>query len=214
MFDAYLRDLQRRDGRPFVPFRQSDYVRYVDGKQRLDGVRSFLEARGIELREGSADDPPQLETVGGLANRKNELVLALIRRRGVRPYPGSLRFLLSVRAAGLRCAVVSASANCKEVLKAAGIAGLFDARVDGLVAQREGLQGKPAPDTFLAAAQLLGVEPVAAAVFEDSLAGVRAGRAGGFGLVVGVDRAGHEADLRAEGADTVVADLVELLAAR
>jgi beta-phosphoglucomutase family hydrolase len=212
-FDAFLRDRASREGASFVPFELEDYARYVDGRARLDGVRSFLASRGIRLREGTRDDPPDAETVAGLGNRKNALVLELMRRDGIRPYEGSARFVRAARDAGLRRAVVSASANCREVLEAAGLADLFEARVDGLVAEREGLRGKPAPDTFLAAAGLLGVPPGHAAVFEDALAGVEAGRAGGFGFVVGVDRAGQEAALRAHGADVVVSDLAELLEA-
>jgi beta-phosphoglucomutase family hydrolase len=212
-FDAFLRDYAARHCRPFVPFALRDYAEYVDGRQRFDGVRSFLASRGIELPDGSHRDPPDVETVGGLANRKNELVLGLIRRGEVHTYEGSVRFVHAARDAGLDCAVVSASANCREVLEAAGIADLFEVRVDGVVAEREHLRGKPAPDTFEAAARRLGVVPAAAAVFEDALAGVGAGRAGRFGLVVGVDRAGQAAALRARGADVVVSDLSELLVA-
>jgi len=211
VFDAFLRAHALRTHEPFAPFERRDYELFVDGRQRLDGVRAFLAARGIELPEGSPDDPPEADTVAGLGNRKNGLVLSLLRRRGVRPFPDAVRFLCAVRDAGLRSAVVSASANCREVLEAAGIADLFDARVDGLVAEREQLRGKPAPDTFLAAARLLRAAPRDAAVFEDALAGVSAGRAGAFGLVVGVDRSGQEEALRAHGADVVVRDLGELI---
>jgi HAD superfamily hydrolase (TIGR01509 family) len=183
----------------------------VDGKPRYDGVRSFLAARGIELPEGSPEDPPEAETVHGLGNRKNELVLAMIERDGVQVYDGSLRYVRAVRAAGLGRAVVTSSANAGDVLAAAGIEDLFDVRIDGVVAARERLSGKPAPDTFLAAARALDVPPAGAAVFEDALAGVEAGRAGGFGLVVGVDRVGQAEALREHGADVVVADLAELL---
>ncbi len=211
MFDAYLRQRAGRDGEPFVPFRQEDYDRYVDGKKRVDGVRSFLASRGIELPEGSPVDAAGTETVAGLGNRKNELVLALIRTRGVEAYPGSIRFVRAVLAGGLHTAVVSASANCKEVLEAAGIDDLLEVRVDGVVAEEEHLRGKPEPDTFLAAARLLEVPPARAAVFEDALAGVEAGRAGRFGLVVGVDRVGQAPELRARGAHVVVGDLSELM---
>jgi beta-phosphoglucomutase family hydrolase len=210
-FDAFLRARSIRGGRRFVPFALTDYIEHVDGKQRSDGVRSFLASREIELPAGASDDPPHADTIGGLGNRKNELVLAMLRSRGVQPYPGSIRFIQVARDAGLRCAVVSASANCREVLKAAGIGELFEARVDGLVAMREHLLGKPAPDTFLAAAVLLRVAPPEAAVFEDAIAGVTAGRRGGFGFVVGIDRVGHAAALRAHGADIVVSDLAELV---
>jgi HAD superfamily hydrolase (TIGR01509 family) len=174
-------------------------------------VRSFLESRGIRLPEGAHDDPPELDTVAGLGNRKNELVLAMFHDRGVEPYEGSIRYVHAVRDAGLRCAVVSASENCAEYLAAAGIADLFELRVDGVVAEREHLRGKPAPDTYLAAAERLGVQPSEAAVFEDALAGVAAGRAGGFRFVVGVDRVGQADALREHGADVVVQDLAELL---
>jgi HAD superfamily hydrolase (TIGR01509 family) len=215
MFDDYLRARAAQTGEPFVPFdEQLDYDRYVDGRPRYDGVRSFLAARGIQLPDGNVDDPPSAETIHGLGNRKNEIVLALIRERGVKPYPGSLRYLDAVQAAGLRRAVVSSSTNCRDVLEAAGIEDRFDVVIDGVVAEREHLAGKPAPDTFLAGARALGVPPGAAAVFEDALAGVEAGRAGRFGFVVGVDRAGQAQQLREHGADVVVGDLEELLGAQ
>jgi beta-phosphoglucomutase family hydrolase len=209
--DTFLQERATRHRKTFVPFELQDYALYVDGRERFDGVRSFLASRDIELAAGSHDDPPEADTIGGLGNRKNQLALALIRRDGVEAYDGSVRLVGAVRDAGLRCAVVSASTNCREVLEAAGIDPLFDVRVDGIVAEREHLRGKPAPDTFLAAARLLGVRPWAAAVFEDAVAGVTAGRAGGFGLVVGVDRAGHTVALRDHGADIVVSDLGELV---
>jgi HAD superfamily hydrolase (TIGR01509 family) len=174
-------------------------------------VRDFLASRGIELPEGSPSDPPDAETVCGLGNRKNDLVLQLLRRDGVTPYEGSVRYLHAVRDAGLHRAVVSASKNCREVLQAAGIEDLFEIRVDGIVAEEEHLKGKPAPDTFLAAARNLEVPPAQAVVFEDALAGVEAGRAGRFGFVVGVDRVGQAEELRRHGADVVVSDLAELL---
>ena len=212
MFDAFLGARAEARGEPFVPFDiVHDYDEYVDGKQRYDGVRSFLASRGIELPEGTHDDAPESDTVGGLANRKNELAVRAIHDNGVATFDGSVRFVHAARAAGLRCAVVSGSANCAQVLRAAGIDDLFDARVDGAVAEHEHLRGKPAPDTFLAAADRLGVPPVEAAVFEDALAGVAAGRAGRFGYVVGVDRAGQAEALRERGADVVVTDLAELL---
>jgi beta-phosphoglucomutase family hydrolase len=208
MFDAFLRSRPE----PFVPFDAvHDYDSYVDGKTRSDGVRSFLESRGIVLADGGPDDPPDAETVHGLGNRKNALVLELIRHQGVEPYEDAVQFVHAVRAAGLSTAVVSSSANCREVVHAAGMDGLFDTRVDALVAAELGLAGKPAPDTFIAAARLLGVAPAAAAVFEDALAGVEAGHAGGFALVVGVDRVGQADALRAHGADVVVQALTELL---
>jgi beta-phosphoglucomutase family hydrolase len=213
MFDEYLRRRAERDRAPFVPFdADRDYHAYVDGKQRYDGVRSFLASRGIEVPEGSPSDAPGRETIQGLANSKNELVVARLRGGGVVPFPGSLRFVEAVRAAGLACAVVSASANCRDVLRSAGIEELFETRVDGVVAAELGLRGKPAPDTFLEAARRLGAAPPAAAVLEDAIAGVEAGRAGGFGLVVGVERGLGEGELRRHGADLVVGDLAELLA--
>ncbi len=212
MFDAFLRARAVRTGESFLPFDAvEDYNEYVDGKPRYDGVRSFLASRGIALPEGDPRDPPSAETIAGLGNRKNELVLALIHRDGVETYDGSVRYVHAVREAGLHRAVVSSSANCREVLEAAGIADLFEVRIDGLVAAREHLQGKPAPDTFLAAARALDVQPSQAAVFEDALAGVAAGRAGRFGFVVGVDRVGQADALRAHGADIVVSNLAELL---
>jgi beta-phosphoglucomutase family hydrolase len=212
MFDGYLHERAARTGKKFRPFDPSaDYAHYVDGKPRYDGVRSFLAARGIELPEGEPGDPPGAETVRGLGNRKNEIVVRMIREGGVEAYEGSVRYLEAAREAGLRRAVVSSSANTREVLVAAGIEGFFEARVDGVVAEREGLKGKPAPDTFLAGARALGVASEEAAVFEDALAGVAAGRAGGFACVVGVDRAGQAGALREHGASIVVSDLSELL---
>ena len=204
MFDEYLRQRAERTGEEFAPFDLADdYGEYVDGKPRSDGVRSFLASRGIELPEGGdRDDPADDETVRGLGHRKNELVLALIHDRGVEPYEGSVRYLEAMREAGLARAVVSSSTNCRDVLVAAGIEGFFEARIDGVVAEREGLAGKPAPDTFLAGARALGVGPEGAAVFEDALAGVAAGRAGGFKWVIGVDRVGHADGLREHGGDS------------
>ena len=214
MFDRYLRERANRSGEVFVPFDPiGDYDEYVDGKPRYDGVRSFLAARGIELPEGGSDDPPGAETVQGLGNRKNEIVLKMIHEQGVEPYEGSVGYVEAVRAAGLDRAVVSSSTNCRDVLAAAGIQELFDVIIDGLVAERDHLNGKPAPDTFLAGARALGVPPAQAAVFEDALAGVEAGRVGRFGFVVGVDRVGQAEALRAHGADTVVSDLGALLEA-
>jgi beta-phosphoglucomutase family hydrolase len=211
-FDAFLRTRAARTGERFVPFDDvADYDEYVDGKPRSDGVRSFLAARKIELPEGVPSDPPDLETVSGLGSRKNELVLGLIHDRAVEAYEGSIRYVRAVRDAGLPRAVVSSSANTSEVLASAGIADLFDAQIDALVAEREHLKGKPAPDTFLAGARELGVSPPHAAVFEDALAGVAAGRAGRFGFVVGVDREGQAEALRKHGADLVVSDLAQLL---
>jgi beta-phosphoglucomutase family hydrolase len=212
MFDEFLRERSRRTGEPFVPFDPvGDYDDYIDGKRRVDGTRSFLAARHIELPEGHEDDPPGAETVYGLGNRKNQILLAKLRSDGVEAYEGSVRYVRAVRDAGLRRAVVSSSANCRAILAAAQIEDLFEARIDGIAAERDHLRGKPAPDTFLAGARALGLEPAAAAVFEDALAGVEAGRAGHFGHVVGVDRVGQAAALSQHGADTVVQDLSELL---
>jgi HAD superfamily hydrolase (TIGR01509 family) len=198
MFDQYLRARAARTGEQFVPFDPAaDYGEYVDGKPRSD-----------------ADDPPDRETVRGLGNRKNELVLCLIHEQGVKPYAGSVRYLEAARGAGLKLAVVSSSTNCHDVLVSAGIEGFFEARIDGVVAEREHLRGKPAPDTFLAGARALSVEPGEAAVFEDALAGVAAGRAGQFACVVGVDRVGHAEALREHGATIVARDLAELLEGR
>ncbi|HYJ75111.1 MAG TPA: beta-phosphoglucomutase family hydrolase [Kineosporiaceae bacterium] len=209
MFDAFLR---QRDGDGFTPFDiHGDCDRYVDGLPRADGVRTFLRSRNIDLPDGDPDDPPTAETVNGLGNRKNDIVQRRIREDGVEVYEGSVRYLHAVRAAGLRTAVVSSSANTAEVLRVTGLTDLFDARVDGQVARERHLPGKPKPDTFLAGAAELGVEPTEAAVFEDALAGVEAGRAGGFGIVVGVDRVGQAAALKEHGADVVVQDLDELL---
>jgi beta-phosphoglucomutase family hydrolase len=212
MFDEFLQGWARDHGQEFQPFdAHHDYDEYVDGKPRYDGVRSFLESRDIELPPGSPDDPPAAQTIDGLGNRKNELVLGLIHDRGVEPYEGSVRYVKAAIEAGLHRAVVSSSTNCRDVLKAAGIYELFEQIIDGVVADRERLNGKPAPDTFLAGARALDVEPSAAVVFEDALAGVQAGRAGRFGYVVGVDRVGQADALKAHGADVVVEDLAELL---
>jgi beta-phosphoglucomutase family hydrolase len=212
MFDDFLRRRAKQREESFVPFdATSDYERYVDGKPRYDGVASFLASRGIRLEDGSLHDPPDAETVHGLGNRKNEIVLEMIRHDGVEPYEGSVEYVNAVRAAGLRTAVVSSSSNCRDVLAAADIENLFEEVIDGVVAEREHLHGKPAPDTFLAGAAALETKPANAAVFEDALAGVEAGRAGQFATVVGVDRLGQAEALRAHGADVVVADLAELL---
>jgi beta-phosphoglucomutase family hydrolase len=212
MFDAFLRRRAEREKEPFRPFEiDPDYRLYVDGKPRYDGVRDFLASRDIELPEGSRDDPPGRETVCGLGNRKNQMVGEVIATVGVDAYPGSVALVRHVRAVGLHTAVVSASANCAAVLEAAKIAELFEVRVDGVVLAERRLRGKPQPDSFLEAARELGVEPGRAVVMEDAIAGVQAGRAGGFGLVVGVSRKRDEAALAENGADVVVHDLAELI---
>ncbi|MET8575891.1 beta-phosphoglucomutase family hydrolase [Streptomyces sp. NPDC005012] len=207
-FDTFLREHGGGGQRPFDA--AHDYDEYVDGLPRADGVRSFLASRGITLPEGSPDDPPDASTVQGLGNRKNDLVLRKIREGGVEAYDTTLEYIREVRARGLATAIVSSSKNCLDVLRAVDAAGLFDVRIDGVVAAERGLPGKPRPDTFLAAAADLGVDPSQAAVFEDALAGMDAGRAGRFGRVIGVDRVGQAEALRAHGADVVVQDLAEL----
>jgi beta-phosphoglucomutase family hydrolase len=213
-FDEFLKARSQATGEPFVAFdRVADYDTYVDGRPREDGTRAFLASRGITLPEGEPEDPPGTSTVQGLSNRKNEILLERLAHDGVEVYEGSVRYVEAVRSAGLRRAVVSSSANTEQVLKAAGIADLFEERIDGTVAHQRHLAGKPAPDFFLAGAAALGLEPSEAVVYEDALAGVEAGRAGGFALVVGVDRVGQSQELREHGADVVVSDLSELLEA-
>jgi beta-phosphoglucomutase family hydrolase len=212
MFDAFLRDWSAAHDQPFVPFDpEADYDQYVDGKPRIEGTASFLQSRGIELPMGEESDPAGKQTIWGLSNQKNDLVQKVIERDGVQAYEGSVRYVTAAREAGLRTAIVSSSANTEAVLKAAGVESLFEVRVDHQVAEAAKLRGKPAPDTFLEAARLLGVTAAAATVYEDALAGVAAGRAGHFGFVVGVDRVGQADQLHAHGADVVVKDLAELL---
>jgi beta-phosphoglucomutase family hydrolase len=212
MFDDFLREWSRTHDVAFRPFDVvADYGPYVDGKPRLDGTREFLRSRGIELPEGDPDDPPGAATIHGLSSRKNNRVQELIVTKGVDVYPGSVRYLHAVRDAGLRTALVSSSANAAQVLEVTALTSLIDHRVDGVTAKERGLPGKPAPDTFLAAAADLGVPREQAVVFEDALAGVAAGKAGGFGAVIGVDRLDQSDALRAHGADIVVKDLAELL---
>lgn len=213
MFDAFLKERAQKTGEPFEAFDEvQDYDQYVDGKPRLDGVHSFLASRHISLPEGNPDDPPEAETVQGLGKRKDQIFLDLIHAQGVAAYDGSIKYVHAARSAGLKLAVVTSSKHCTEVLRAAKLEGLFDAQVDGNVAESKKLKGKPAPDTYLEAARMITVQPKAAAVFEDALAGVEAGRAGGFGRVIGVDRAGQADALREHGADIVVNDLAELMA--
>jgi len=212
MFDTYLRQRSKATGAAFEPFTiDGDYRTYVDGKPRYDGVRSFLLSRGIDLPEGTRADPADAETVCGLGNRKNELVNRLLDDEGVVVYEGSVRLLHQLRGDGVRLGVVSSSRNCVAVLTTAGLLDMFEARVDGVVAAERGLPGKPAPDTFLSAARDLGASPERAVVVEDAISGVQAGRAGGFGLVIGVDRDGDPDALRRHGADVVVADLGDLV---
>lgn len=212
MFDAYLEDRARRAGTAFVAFDAAvDYQKYVDGKKRQDGVRSFLTSRGIELPDGNLDDSPDAETVNGLGNRKNELFNKVLHDDGVDVFEGSRRYLEAVHDAGLPVAVVSSSANTRQVLEITGLGRFVQSRVDGVTLREEHIAGKPAPDSFLRGAELLGVPPAEAAVFEDALAGVQAGRRGRFGFVVGVDRVGQAEALRHNGADIVVTDLADLL---
>lgn len=211
-FDEFLRHRSEQRGEPFVPFEiDPDYKVYVDGKPRSDGITSFLKSRGIELPRGEASDPPAAETVYGIGNQKSDLVLAVLESDGVEAYEGSVALVKLLRREGFKTAVVSSSNNCREVLQAAGIEDLFDVRVDGVVAKRLNLPGKPAPDTFLEAARELGIEPSRSVVVEDAIAGVQAGRAGGFALVIGVDRHDEATALRDNGADIVVSDVGELL---
>lgn len=212
MFDAYLRERAARDGQRFRPFDiATDYKAYVDGRLRYDGVRAYLASQEIVLPEGSPEDDPGCETVCGLGNRKDRMVNEVIATEGVTTLDGSLEVVQQVRAAGLKTAVVSASKNCVTILDAAGIRDLFDCVVDGHVATRLGLPGKPAPDCFLEAARQLGVAVARAVVIEDAIAGVQAGRAGGFGMVIGIDHHGDRDVLRQNGADLVVEDLREIL---
>lgn len=212
MFDDFLSTRDAQTGDEFVAFDiDADYLNYVDGKRREDGVRSFLASRGIQLPEGTANDPADADTIEGLGNRKNAMFHQTLKKDGVEVFDGSRRYLQAVADAGLRRAVVSSSANTEEVLKITGLDTFIEQRVDGVTMRDENLPGKPAPDSFLRAAELLGVSPAQAAVFEDALAGVAAGRAGKFGFVVGVDRVGQAAQLRRDGADIVVTDLAELM---
>ena len=211
LFDGYLAERAAATGGEAGTFDiRTDYLRYVDGRNRYDGVRSFLASRGITLPEGDPDDPPDRPTVRGLGNRKDEYFLAQVREHGVRVFGSTVALLEELRAAGIRAAVVTASRNAEEVLAAAGVRHLFEEKVDGVVSAELGLPGKPDPATFLEAAARLGVKPERAAVVEDALSGVEAGRRGRFGVVIGVDRVGQAEALRAAGADIVVADLEDL----
>ena len=212
MFDDFLKKRAAESGKPFTPFDiGTDYKLYVDGKLRDEGVSSFLESRDIKLPVGETGDPPDCETVIGLGNRKNELVNKIIETEGVDIYEGSIALVRLLRQEGIKIAVVSASKNCERVLNVTGITDLFDVMVDGNVAACLGLPGKPAPDTFLKAAEMLDTEPARAVVVEDAISGVQAGKAGNFGLVIGVDRHGEPDSLSNNGADIVVDDLDKLL---
>ena len=212
MFDEYLQKRATQRGEAFHPFDiATDYRLYVDGKPRFDGVRDFLKSRRIQLPEGSPNDPSQADTVCGLGNRKNDLVNKIIEDKGVEPYKGSVKLLHQLRDQGFKIAVVTSSQNCTAVLKAAKLDDCFDLQVDGNMIHAQHLAGKPAPDTYMMAARLLGVEPKRAVVIEDALSGVEAGRAGNFGLVIGVARKGNTDELRRHGANLVVNDLDELV---
>ena len=212
MFDEYLRKRAAQRGEAFRPFEiDTDYRLYVDGKPRFDGARDFLTSRGIQLPEGSPHDPPQVETVSGLANRKDSLVNRIIQDKGVRPYEGSVKLLHHLRHEGFKTAVITSSEHCETVLRVAKLDAFFDVRVDGNMVHAQHLAGKPAPDTFLMGAKLLGVEPARAVVIEDALSGVQAGLNGNFGLVIGVARKGNAEELRHHGAHLVVNDLGELV---
>ncbi|HEU5408250.1 MAG TPA: beta-phosphoglucomutase family hydrolase [Nitrospira sp.] len=212
LFDEYLKKLAAHTGSGYEPFDPArDYRLYVDGKSRYDGVKDFLKSRNLTLPLGSPNDGPDQETIYGLGNKKDEYFDGCLRETGVVVYPGTVRYLHAARGAGLKTAVVSSSHHCREIIQSAGLASLFETRIDGHEIDRLHLHGKPAPDTFLEAARRLGVSPAKAIVIEDALAGVRAGQAGGFGLVIGVNRENQAEALRQHGADIVVADLAEML---
>lgn len=211
-FDEYLQKRAARDAEAFRPFDPvADYKFHLDGKPRYQGVREFLKSRGIVLPEGTPGDPSTTETVCGLGNRKNELVVPLLASTGVEAYAGTVSFLRYLRRLGIKTAVVTSSQNCQAVLQAAKVDDLFDARVDGDVLVAYSLAGKPAPDSFLKAAEMLDVTPARAVVIEDALSGVEAGVLGGFGLVIGVARKGNAEELKAHGAHLVINDLAELI---
>ena len=212
LFDDFLRRRAAMEGGAFEPFAlPDDYLRYVDGRRRYDGVDTFLRSRGVELPWGDPADPPGDATVCALGNAKNRHFAEQLERQGVEVFDDAVALMRAAQARGTKLAVVSASENCRDILARAGLDDVFDAYVTGVEAAELGLAGKPAPDTFLKAAELLAVPPARAAVFEDAIAGVRAARDGGFGLVVGVDRGGAGADLEANGADVVCSDLSALL---
>ncbi|BFU90602.1 MAG: hypothetical protein NTAFB01_17890 [Nitrospira sp.] len=212
LFDEYLKKLAARTDSPYEPFDPArDYRLYVDGKSRYDGVKTFLQSRHLTLPPGSLDDGPSQETIYGLGNKKDRYFDECLREAGVAVYPGTVRYLRAARAAGLKAAVVSSSHHCRDIIQSVGLTALFETRIDGHEIDRLHLHGKPAPDTFLEAARRVGVSPAKAIVIEDALAGVQAGQAGGFGLVIGVNRENQADALRQHGADIVVADLAELL---
>jgi beta-phosphoglucomutase family hydrolase len=211
VFDLVLATHAQRTNAPFAPFTlNGDYHRYVDGKPRYDGVADFLSSRGITLPWGDPTDPPEAMTICGVGNRKNRAFNTIVHEQGVECFPAAVDLIATLRESGKATAVVTSSKNCTLILQTAELTGLFDVQIDGVVAAAEGLAGKPAPATFLAAAERLAVPPQRAVVVEDAEAGVQAGRAGAFGLVIGVDHAGDPARLQAAGADIVVADLAEI----
>jgi beta-phosphoglucomutase family hydrolase len=211
MFDDYLATISAGSPVPQAPFQEGDYLSYVDGKARDDGVESFLASRGIVLARGSVDDRPEIDTAWGLANRKNRYFQRVLADKGAHAFPTSVSFVKALQRAGVRTGIISASRNCQQVLDSAGIGDLFEVRIDGIESERLHLPGKPSPAVFIEAARALGAEPERAVVVEDAIAGVQAGRAGHFGLVIGVDRTGQAEALRVNGAEVVVGDLGELL---
>jgi alpha,alpha-trehalase len=210
LFDGYLKERAAKAGGELRPFTPEDYLRYVDGKPRYDGVRDFLASRDITLPRGTEDDPPEAETVCGLGNRKNVLFQKELHDHGVQVFQSTVALIRALRAAGLHTAIMSASKNASQVLQAGGVQDLFEVQVDGQVAKERHLPGKPDPAVFLEAARQLGVQPRRSVVVEDAVAGVKAGHAGGFGLVIGVDRGGNAEGLKQNGADVVVKDLDEV----
>lgn len=210
MFDDYLRERAARRNEEFIPFTEQDYYRYVDGKPRYDGTKSFLESRDISLPRGRPDDPPGKETVCGLGNRKNRYFLAYLKKNGVESYQSSEDFIKSIKSRNTAVALISSSRNARAVLESAGVKKLFNVIVDGMDAEKHDLNGKPAPDIFLEAAKRLGVNPGESIVVEDAISGVEAGKAGGFGLVIGIDRSGKNKELKKRGADIVVKDLSQI----
>jgi alpha,alpha-trehalase len=210
LFDDYLRQRAAETGGQFREFTPDDYLRYVDGKPRYDGVRDFLASRGLTLPWGAETDPPESESVCGLGNRKNALFQKELHDHGVQVFQSTVALIRELHAAGLRTAIISASKNASQVLQAGGVQDLFEAQVDGQVAEEQHLPGKPDPAVFLEAARRLGAQPRRSVVVEDAVAGVKAGHAGGFGLVIGIDRGGNAEGLRQNGADVVVRDLDEV----